>query len=265
MAKKRCCKFAPSLCIRFCPLNLKISSRLQSERDFQKKKGLGLQFWALFCYLRPEIRTYGVHLHNLVPNPRPQSLTFPLWESKIDSHRGNVKVGGLWWEKSERNCRNVKHVKLFGFSELMGYRPGGPKKFNMFNISPAGSIFLAFKPTKFNISPARSKFWKKNASHWGNVKVGGLWWEKSERNCRNVKHVKLFVVFGTYGVWPGRPKKFNMFNISPAGSIFCRFNPQSLTFPLREANFEKKMLPTGEMLNLVGFGGRKKWAKLQKC
>ena len=30
-----------------------------------------------------------------------------------------------------------------------------------------------------------------------------------------------------------------------------------ITFPLREANFEKKMLPTGEMLNLVGFGGKK--------
>ena len=29
---------------------------------------------------------------------------------------------------------------------------GGPKKFNMFNISPAGSIFWAFKPTKFNIT-----------------------------------------------------------------------------------------------------------------
>ena len=69
-----------------------------------------------------------------------------------------LKSVGFGEKKVSETAEMLNMLNFLGFSELMGYGPGGPKKFNMFNISPAGSIFLAFKPTKFNISPARSKF-----------------------------------------------------------------------------------------------------------
>ena len=93
-------------------------------------------------------------------------------------------------------------LDFLGFSELMGFGPGGPKRFNMFNISPAGSIFLAFKPTKFNIAA-----------------VGVFFLIPTD----------VMLDFGAL-----------KFYISPARSEFCQ-----------------NLLPTGEMLNLVGFGGKK--------
>ena len=110
--------------------------------------------------------------------PRPQSLTFPLWESKIDSHGGNVKVGGLWWEKVSETAEMLNMLNFLGFLELMGCGRGGPKSLT----------------------------------------------------CLTFPQQEAF---------------------------FCRFNPQSLTFPQREANFCENLLPTGEMLNLVSFGGKK--------
>ena len=56
-------------------------------------------------------------------------------------------------EKNVSETAEVLNMLNFlAFSELMGYGPIGPKQFNMFNISPAGGIFLVFKPTKFNIT-----------------------------------------------------------------------------------------------------------------
>ena len=55
-------------------------------------------------------------------------------------------------KKVSETAEMLNMLNFLGFSELMGYGPGGPKKFNMFNISPAGSIFVELKPTKFNIT-----------------------------------------------------------------------------------------------------------------
>ena len=59
-------------------------------------------------------------------------------------------------KESERNCGNVKYVKLFGvlgtYREDSPISSENPKKFNMFNISAVSLTFLPPKPTKFNIT-----------------------------------------------------------------------------------------------------------------
>ena len=146
---------------------------------------------------------------------------------RFASHRGNVKLGELWWQKSERDCRSVKHVNLFGvfgtYRAIFPISSTNPKKFNMFNISAVSLTFFSPKPTKFNITAVGVIC---------NVKLGDLWWQTSERNCRNVQHVKLFGVFGTYrAIFPissKNPKKFNMFNISAVSLTF--FSPKPTKF-----------------------------------
>ena len=61
-------------------------------------------------------------------------------------------------KKVSETAEMLNMLNFLGSLELMRGGRGGPKKFDMFNISPAGSIFLSFQNTKFNISPVRSKF-----------------------------------------------------------------------------------------------------------
>ena len=69
-----------------------------------------------------------------------------------------LKSGRFGEKKVSASAEMLNMLNFLGLSELMGYGPGGPKKFNMFNISPAGSIFLAFKPTKCNSTALRVFF-----------------------------------------------------------------------------------------------------------
>ena len=51
---------------------------------------------------------------------------------------------------------------------------------------------------------------------------------------------------------PKTPKRFNMLNISVVSLNCSHQSPPSSTLPCRKQN----LLPTGEILNMVGFGGK---------
>ena len=70
------------------------------------------------------------------------------------------------------------------------------------------------------------------------LKSVGFGEKKVSETAEMLNILNFLGVFGTYGIWAGQPKKFNMSNISPAGSIFWHLNPPSLTFQLWESFFD---------------------------
>ena len=113
-----------------------------------------------FSSQKKDIGIYRIDSHTPLPKRQPQSLTFPLRKSQNDSHRGNVNLGGLWWRKSEQNCRHVEHVKLFELFGTYGLWAERPEKsLTCLTFPQREACFWCLKSTNFNISPAGIKIW----------------------------------------------------------------------------------------------------------
>ena len=70
-----------------------------------------------------------------------------------------LKSVGFGEKKVSETAEMLNMLNFLGFSELMGYGPGGPKKsLTCLTFPQREAFFLAFKPTKFNITPVRSTF-----------------------------------------------------------------------------------------------------------
>ena len=85
----------------------------------------------------------------------------------------------------------VKHVKLFG--TYMGKTRVSPRKFIMFNISPAQKQILKLEAKEFNIPAVRIKFRKKRIT-------------ETREMLNFVRHIRQTQI--------GKPKKFNIPQVS---------------------------------------------------
>ena len=102
-------QIAPSLRFRFGRYNP--GKCLNQQPEEVNKKKLGLQFGA---FSSPKKGYWDISDRFPHPTTQKTATKFNITAVgvKNDSHSSNVKLGGLWGEKSERNCGNLKHAKF---------------------------------------------------------------------------------------------------------------------------------------------------------